>query len=89
MPAGLVLEGDATKLLLRNRDEWIQEFDDIGELAPPGWLNAPRAQRRCLIVVGEMIGLDRLAPERLDVLLADGRAVAAVALAKISATRTR
>lgn len=82
-PASLVLDGDATKLLLRDRQEPIQEFDDIGDLAPPGWLNAARAKRRCLLVVGEMIGLDRPSQARLDVLLADGRAVAAVTVAKI------
>ena len=85
-PPGLVLEGDGAQLLLRSRREPLQWFDDVAAIAPPGWLEAARSERRCLLVVGETLGVERPSEERLDALLADGRAVAAVALAKIART---
>lgn len=83
-PAGLVLAGDGRCLVLRNRDKPLQEFNDTGGVSPPGWLETARVQRRCLLVVGETLGLERFSEPRLDALLADGRALAAVALAKIA-----
>jgi len=85
-PAGLVLEGNGAQLLLRSREGPFQDFDDIAAIAPPGWLEAARSERRCLLIVGETLGVERFSEERLDALLADGRAVAAVALTKIART---
>ena len=48
-PPGLVLEGDGAQLLLRSRREPLQWFDDVAAIAPPGWLEAARSERRCLL----------------------------------------
>lgn len=56
----------------------LNTFGDIKATAPPGWRQALRDSGRCLLIVGEALGLDRPSPERIDALLADGRALAAV-----------
>jgi hypothetical protein len=79
-----MLAGGTDSLVLRRGAEPVEEFDGVGAVAPAGWLDAARGERRCLLVVGETLGLDRPSPERIDALLADGRAVAAVVRAKIA-----
>jgi hypothetical protein len=78
-----VLEGDRDRLVLRRGPKPVEEFDRIAAVAPSGWLTAARGERRCLLVVGETLGLDRPDPERIGALLADGRAVGAIVPAKI------
>jgi len=56
----------------------LEQFDDVVSTAPPGWLAAVRVGGRCLLVVGETLGLERASVARIDALLAGGRAVAAV-----------
>lgn len=56
---GLVLAVDGTQLRLLHDKVPLQQFDDMAGVEPPGWLDVARRQRRCLLIVGETLGLDR------------------------------
>ena len=83
LPPGWVLRLQGHDLALHAPHGQLELFEDITATAPAGWLDDVRRLRRCLLVVGESLGLERPSVERIDALLADGRALAAVVQAKL------
>lgn len=79
---GWVLRGQGDGLVLQSPHGPLEEFPDVASHADPNWLDAVHKTRRCTLVVGEL-GLDRASFERIDVLLAEGRAVTATVLARL------
>jgi len=76
--AGWVLYRREGDLVLNSPSGDLEEFSDVTSHAQPRWFEAVAASRRCLLIMGETLGLDRLSETRISALLADGRAVAAV-----------
>ena len=81
--SGWVLRSRGDDLVLDSPRGALQEFEGISSTAPPGWFEAVRSSRRCLLIVGDTLGLERFSPARVSALMADGRAVAAVVLARV------
>ena len=77
------LEGKGSTLLLCSPKGTLEQFENIKDSAPQGWLQHVADQRRCLLITGDTLGLERPDPERFDVLLQNGQALAAVIPAQI------
>jgi hypothetical protein len=83
---GWVLRSSGKDLVLDSPTEEAERFSGVNDGDPErvAWLQHAKHSRRCLLIVGESLGLDRIDAERIDALLAVGRAVATVVLAEIT-----
>jgi hypothetical protein len=61
----------------------LETFDDVEEVAPPGWVQTLGEDGRCLVVYGSQLGLERPEVERINVAIqASQTAVATVPYAQ-------
>ena len=85
---GWTLRNEGDDLVLHAPNGPAETFHLAADATDPEralWLKTAKTSRRCLLIVGESLGLERFDADRIGALLADGRAVAAVVLAKITA----
>jgi hypothetical protein len=55
----------------------LETFDDVEQVAPPGWVETLGEDGRCLVVYGSQLGLEQPDLERVNKVIQAGRAAVA------------